>query len=110
MACRIKVTAYEIKKLQEFKNSVQEVLLGEGEMGNLEEWSSVAEETMERFDDVVNRLKSAISHVKKKGRSQGETWRKYYPGRNIQKDVRRVEDPGYEVTDEECEIKCKSRL
>ena len=35
-------------------------------MGNLEEWSSVAEETMERFDDVVNRLKSAISHVKKK--------------------------------------------
>ena len=66
MACRIKVTAYEIKKLQEFKNSVQEVLLEEGEMGHLEEWSSVAEEKMERFDDVVNRLKSAISHVKKK--------------------------------------------
>ena len=66
MACRIKVTAYEIKKLQEFKNSVQEVLLGEGEMGNLEESSSVTEETMESFDDVVNRLKSAISHVKKK--------------------------------------------
>ena len=66
MACRIKVTAYEIKKLQEFKNSVQEVLLEEGEMGHLEEWSSVAEEKMERFDDVVNRLKSAISHMKKK--------------------------------------------
>ena len=41
---------------------------------NLERnWLSVAEEKMGRFDDVVNRLKSAISHVKKKGRSQGET-------------------------------------
>ena len=34
---------------------------------NLERiWLSVAEEKMGRFDDVVNRLKSAISHVKKK--------------------------------------------
>ena len=34
---------------------------------NLERnWLSAAEEKMGRFDDVVNRLKSAISHVKKK--------------------------------------------
>ena len=34
---------------------------------NLERnWLSVAEEKMRRFDDVANRLKSAISHVKKK--------------------------------------------
>ena len=35
-------------------------------MGNLEEWSSIMEEKMARFDDVVDRLKSAISNVEKK--------------------------------------------
>ena len=35
-------------------------------MENLEKWSSVMEEKMERFDDVVDRLKSAISNVEKK--------------------------------------------
>ena len=47
----------KLEKLEEFKYSTQEGLLEEGEMGNLEEWSS---------DDVVDRLKSAISNVEKK--------------------------------------------
>ena len=45
---------------------MQEVLLDEGEIENLEEWSSVTEEKMVRFDDVVDMLKSAISNVEKK--------------------------------------------
>ena len=56
----------KLEKLQESKYSTQDVLLKEGEMGNLEEWSSVMEEKMAQFDDVVDRLKSAISNVKKK--------------------------------------------
>ena len=56
----------KLEKLQEFKYSGQEVLLNEGEMENLEDWSSVMEEKMARFDDVVHRLKSAISNVEKK--------------------------------------------
>ena len=56
----------KLEKLQESKYSTQDVLLKEGEMGNLEEWSSVVEEKMAHFDDVVDRLKSAISNVKKK--------------------------------------------
>ena len=35
-------------------------------MGNLEEWSNVMEEKMARFDDAVERLKSAISNLDKK--------------------------------------------
>ena len=35
-------------------------------MENQEEWSSIMEEKMARFDDVVDRLKSAISNVEKK--------------------------------------------
>ena len=45
---------------------MQEVLLGEGKIENLEEWSSVMEEKVASFDDVVDRLKSAISNVEKK--------------------------------------------
>ena len=56
----------KLEKLQESKYSTQDVLLKEGEMGNLEEWSSVMVEKMAHFDDVVDRLKSAISNVKKK--------------------------------------------
>ena len=56
----------KLEKLQESEYSTQDVLLKEGEMGNLEEWSSVVEEKMAHFDDVVDRLKSAISNVKKK--------------------------------------------
>ena len=56
----------KLEKLQESKYSTQDVLLKEGEMGNLEEWWSVVEEKMAHFDDVVDRLKSAISNVKKK--------------------------------------------
>ena len=56
----------KLEKLQEFKYSVQEVLLDEGEVIDLEEWSSVMKEKMARFDDVVDRLKSAISNVEKK--------------------------------------------
>ena len=56
----------KLEKLQEFKYSAQEVLLEEGEIRNLEEWSSVMEEKMARFDDVVDRLKGAISNVEKK--------------------------------------------
>ena len=56
----------KLEKSQEFKYSALEVLLEEGEMGNLEEWSSVMEEKMARFDDVVDRLKGAISNVEKK--------------------------------------------
>ena len=35
-------------------------------MGNLEEWSNVMEEKMARFDDAVERLKSAVSNLDKK--------------------------------------------
>ena len=35
-------------------------------MENLEEWSSIMEEEMAHFDDVVGRLNSAISNVEKK--------------------------------------------
>ena len=35
-------------------------------MENLEEWLSIMKEKMVRFDDVVDRLKTAISNVKKK--------------------------------------------
>ena len=56
----------KLEKLEEFKYSTQEVLLEEGEMGNLEEWSSDMEGKMARFDDVVDRLKSAVSNVEKK--------------------------------------------
>ena len=45
---------------------MQEVLLDEGEVVDLEEWSSVMKEKMARFDDVADRLKSAISNVEKK--------------------------------------------
>ena len=45
---------------------MQEVLLDAGEMEYLEEWSSVMEEKMARFDDTVDRLKSVISNVEKK--------------------------------------------
>ena len=80
---------------------------------------------MARFDDVADRLKSAISNVEKKEeakakheeniiqeeivrrrmqeerRSQGKARIKYHSGRNSQKnDARRVEDLGNEVTDE----------
>ena len=56
----------KLEKLQEFKYSALEVLLEEGEMGNLEEWSSVMEEKMARFDDAVDRLKIPIFYVEKK--------------------------------------------
>ena len=55
-----------LEKLQEFKYSGQEVLMNEGEMENLEEWSSIMEEKMARFDDVHDKLKSAIFNVEKK--------------------------------------------
>ena len=45
---------------------MQEVLLDAGEMEYLEEWSSVMEEKMARFDDTVDRLRSVISNVEKK--------------------------------------------
>ena len=49
---------------------------------NLERnWFSVAEEKMGRFDDVVNRLKSAISHVKKKEEAKAKH------EENIQKEI-----------------------
>ena len=35
-------------------------------MENLEEWSSIMEEKIAHFDDVVDRLKSAISNVEKR--------------------------------------------
>ena len=56
----------KLEKLQEFKYSVEEVLLKEGKMDNPEEWSSVMEEKMVRFGDVVDRLKCAIIKVEKK--------------------------------------------
>ena len=56
----------KLEKSQEFKYSALEVLLEEGEMGNLEEWSSVMEEKMARFDDAVDRLKIPIFYVEKK--------------------------------------------
>ena len=45
---------------------MQDILLEEGEMGNLEEWPSVMEEKIGHFDDVVDRFKSATSNVEKK--------------------------------------------
>ena len=56
----------KLEKSQEFKYSALEVLLEEGEMGNLEEWSSAVEEKMARFDDAVDRLKIPIFYVEKK--------------------------------------------
>ena len=56
----------KLEKSQEFKYSALEVLLEEGEMGNLEEWSSAMEEKMARFDDAVDRLKIPIFYVEKK--------------------------------------------
>ena len=56
----------KLEKLQEFKYSAQNVLLEESEMGNLEEWLTVMEEKMVRFDYVIDRLKGAISNVEKK--------------------------------------------
>ena len=35
-------------------------------MGNLEAWSSVMEQKMTRFDDVLDRLKNEISNIEKK--------------------------------------------
>ena len=35
-------------------------------MGNLEEWSSIMEEKIACFDDVVNRLKTLVSNLEKK--------------------------------------------
>ena len=56
----------KLEKLQEFKYSAQNVLLEESEMGNLEEWLTIMEEKMVRFDYVIDRLKGAISNVEKK--------------------------------------------
>ena len=39
--------------------------MNKGEMENLEEWSSIMEEKMARFDDVLDKLKSAVSNVEK---------------------------------------------
>ena len=55
-----------MEKLQGFTYSAQELLLDEDKIKNLERWSSVMEEKMALFDDVVDRLKSAISNVEKK--------------------------------------------
>ena len=55
-----------LEKLQELKYSMQEVLLNDGGMKNLEEWSSVMAEKMARFDDIANRLKNEISDLEKK--------------------------------------------
>ena len=54
------------EKLQKSKYSPQNFLLVEDEMGNLEEWSSVMEEKMACFADVVNRLKTSVSNLEKK--------------------------------------------
>ena len=54
------------EKLQKSKYSPQTFLLVEDEMGNLEEWSSVMEEKMACFVDVVNRLKTSVSNLEKK--------------------------------------------
>ena len=56
----------KLEKLQGFTYSAQELLLDEDKIKNLERWSSVMEEKMALFDDVVDRLKSAISNVEKK--------------------------------------------
>ena len=70
-------------------------------MENLEEWSSVMEEKIERFSDFVNRLRSAISNAKKKKETKAKHGENVIQGWNVQKkDARRVEDPGDEVTDE----------
>ena len=55
-----------LEKLQKFKYSGLEVLMNKGEMENLEECSSVMEEKMAHFDDVLDKLKSAVSNVEKK--------------------------------------------
>ena len=54
-----------LQQLQQFKYPAQDILLDEGEMEN-REWSSVTEEKLAHFDDVADRLKSAISNVEKK--------------------------------------------
>ena len=59
----------KLEKLQKFKQSAQEVLLEEGKIRNLKEWSTdIMEGKMSSFDDVVDRLQSAISNVENKDR------------------------------------------
>ena len=40
--------------------------MDQGKTENLEEWSTVMEEKMARFDDVFDRLKGAIINVERK--------------------------------------------
>ena len=63
--------------------------MNDGELENLEEWSSVMEEKMAHFDDVINRLKSAISIVEKKEGTKA----KHRENIIQKKDARKVEDP-----------------
>ena len=56
----------KLEKLKGFKYSAHEVLMNEGEMKNLEMWSSSMEEKMACFDDVFCRLKIAVSNVEKR--------------------------------------------
>ena len=48
----------KLGKLKGFKYLAHKVLFEEGEMGNLEEWPSVMEKKIARFDDAADRLKS----------------------------------------------------
>ena len=55
----------KLEKLREFNHLAPEVLLEEGEMGNLEEWSNITEDKMAHFNDVVDRFKSKTCNVEK---------------------------------------------
>ena len=56
----------KLEKFHKYKYSAQRTFLGGRWMENLEEWFSVMEENIARFDNVVDRLKSTISNVEKK--------------------------------------------
>ena len=70
-------------------------------MWNLEYWSSVMEEKMARFDDVVNKLKSVISNEEKKEEAKGKHEENIIHEEMFRRRMqeRRVEDPEDEVKD-----------
>ena len=73
----------------------------DGELENLEEWSSVMEEKMTRFDDVVLCLKSPVSNVEKRKKPRESMKNILFRKKCSEEGCKKSEDPGDEVTDED---------
>ena len=93
-----------MEKLQGFTYSAQELLLDEDKIKNLERWSSVMEEKMALFDDIVDRLKSAISNVEKKEEAKAK-----YEENIIQEDIfrRRMQEELKKIQEIRLQMKTK---